>query len=85
MPTEDGRDFVGAEVVVGEVKQHPQLVRDEADEGLLVFLPHQTVAEDAEALVYPKTAHGILCVVVVSVCSEQPLEHLEEGGREGGR
>lgn len=35
--------FVGTEVVVGEVKQEPQFLREQALECLNVLLPHQSI------------------------------------------
>ena len=67
--TKYGRLFVGAEVVVGEVKVHAQLLREEGDKRLVVLVSHQSVGEDTEALVHPQPRHGVLGVVIVPVSS----------------
>ena len=77
--TKHRRCFVGAEIVVSEIKKNAQFIRQQCHECLLILLSHQTIGKHSVTLVHPQPSHGILGVLVISMCSEQALEHLEEG------
>ena len=65
--TKDGWLLIRTEVVIGQIKEDSQFLREEVAKRLVVLLPYETVREDTETLVYPQAGHGILGVVVVLV------------------
>ena len=62
--------------MVYEVKEYPQLLREECDKGFVILVSHQTVREHSITLVDPESGHGNSCVLVVLVGSKETLEDL---------
>ena len=74
---EDGRHFVGTDVVEGLVEDGAEFFGDDLNEGFLVFVVDESVVKDAVRLVNPQTRHRHFRVVKVLVCAHQPLEDLQ--------
>ena len=62
--------------MVYEVKEYPQLLREECDKGFVILVSHQTVRKHSITLVDPESGHGNPCVLVVLVGSKETLEDL---------